>query len=175
MRRLHCCEDSPVPSLVVPAVSSVLDRVRTPGGRKAIRYSLVSVVSVAVSQTALFIFFALLHWSAEWSNVAAVAVGSVPSYYLNRRWAWGKTGRSHLWREIVPFWVLAFVGLAFSTGAVALAESFATDVADSRILQGLVINGASFGAFGVLWIVKFYLFNKVIFVNDPVVRDEIVA
>ncbi len=157
------------------AVSAVLERARTPGGRKAIRYSLVSVVSVAVSQTALFLFFTVGHWSATSANVAAVAVGSVPSYYLNRRWAWGKKGRSHLWREIVPFWVLAFVGLAFSTAAVAFAETFAHDVSDSRIVQGLVINGASFTAFGILWVVKFYLFNKVIFVHDPVVRDEIVA
>lgn len=156
-------------------VSAVVARARTPGGRKAIRYSLVSVVSVAVSQTALFLFFAGAHWSATSSNVAAVAVGSVPSYYLNRRWAWGKTGRSHLWREVVPFWLLAFAGLAFSTLAVHVAEGFAHDVSRSRVVQGLVINGASFAAFGVLWVVKFYLFNKLIFVHDPVVREEIVA
>lgn len=159
--------------------SSVAERVRTPGGRKALRYSLVSVVSVAVSQIALFLFFAVGHWSAKSANVAAFCIGGVPSYYLNRRWAWGKTGRSHLWKEIVPFWALAFIGLGLSTLAVDLAESWIHDVADSRFVQGMLVNAASFAAFGVLWVGKFFLFNKVIFVQDEDLRemlaDEVVA
>ena len=163
----------------VRPVSAVVDRVRTPTGRKALRYSLVSVVSVAVSQTALFSLYVLGHWTAKSANIAACVVGGIPSYYLNRRWAWGKQGRSHLWREIMPFWTLAFVGLAASTLAVDAAESLAHRLADARLLQALVLNGAAFGTFGVLWIVKFWLFNKVIFVADDDLRaalaDEVVA
>jgi putative flippase GtrA len=163
----------------VRPISAVVDRVRTPGGRKALRYSLVSVVSVVVSQTALFLFFAVGHWTAKSANIAAVCIGGIPSYYLNRRWAWGKSGRSHFWREIVPFWSLAFIGLAFSTLAVDFAETWAHDLADARLVQALIVNSASFFAFGVLWIGKFFLFNKVIFVSDPeveaVLADEVVA
>ena len=163
----------------VRPLSSVAERVRTPGGRKALRYSLVSVVSVAVSQTSLFLFFAVGHWTARSANIAACCIGGIPSYYLNRRWAWGKTGRSHFWKEIVPFWALAFLGLAFSTLAVGLAETWAHDAADSRLLQGMIVNAASFAAFGVLWVAKFFLFNKVIFVQDEDLRemlaDEVVA
>lgn len=166
-------------ALSVRPFSSVVERVRTPGGRKALRYSLVSVVSVAVSQTSLFLFFAVGHWTAKSANIAACSIGGIPSYYLNRRWAWGKKGRSHFWKEIVPFWTLAFVGLAFSTLAVDVTESWAHDVADSRLVQGLMVNAASFGAFGVLWVAKFFLFNKVIFVQDDDLRellaDEVVA
>lgn len=160
-------------------LSSVVERVRTPGGRKALRYSLVSVVSVAVSQTALFLFFAVGHWSAKSANIAAFCIGGIPSYYLNRRWAWGKTGRSHLLKEIIPFWALAFVGLALSTLAVDLVEDWAHDAAQSRLVQGMIVNAASFGAFGLLWVGKFFLFNKVIFVQDDDLRemlaDEVVA
>ena len=160
-------------------LSAVAERVRTPSGRKALRYSLVSVVSVAVSQTALFLFFGVGHWTAKSANIAACCIGGIPSYYLNRRWAWGKSGRSHFWREVVPFWGLAFIGLAFSTFAVDFAETWAHDVADARLVQALIVNGASFFAFGVLWIGKFFLFNKVIFVSDPelqaVLADEVVA
>lgn len=143
------------------------------------RYSLVSVVSVAVSQVALFLFFGVAHWTARSANIAAFCAGGIPSYYLNRRWTWGKSGRSHLWREVVPFWGLALIGLAFSTLAVDFAETWADDVANSRLVQALVINGASFFAFGVLWVGKFFLFNKVIFVQDEDLRaalaDEVVA
>ena len=91
---------------------SMLERSRTPGGRKMIRYSLVSVVSVIVSQVVLFV--AQSFWSARTSNIIAVCVSAVPSYYLNRAWAWGKTGKSHLMKEIVPFGSLALLGLVFA-------------------------------------------------------------
>jgi putative flippase GtrA len=82
-----------------------------------VRYSLVSLVSIAVSQSVLMVAFGMLHWTARLANVAACAVATVPSYYLNRSWAWGRRGRSHLWREVVPFWVIAFAGHAYGTKA----------------------------------------------------------
>lgn len=160
-------------------LSSVAERVRTTTGRKALKYSLVSVISVAVSQTALFLLYGAAHWTARSANIGAFFIGGIPSYYLNRRWTWGKTGRSHMLREVVPFWGLALVGLALSTWAVAAVESWAQQLADQRLLQALVLNGASFTAFGLLWIAKFFIFNKVIFVQDEDLRaalaDEVVA
>ena len=160
-------------------LSPVVDRVRRLVGRKAMRYSLVSVVSVGVSQVTLFVLLVLFHWKATSANIVAVVIGGIPSYYLNRRWAWGKTGKSHLWREIAPFWFLAFLGLASSTLAVDAAESWATGLHRSRLVQAIIINGASITTFGVLWIGKFFLFNKVLFVKDEDLRstlaEEVVA
>src|SRR5437867_8238170 len=92
-------------------------RARSPQGQKAIRYTLTSVVSVCVSQVFLAFFHAVIGWSAFWANIWACAIATVPSYELNRKWAWGKRGKSHFWKEVMPFWALAFVGLAFSTVA----------------------------------------------------------
>src|SRR5438128_12639219 len=88
---------------------------RTPEGRKMFRYTMVSVISVATSFVVLGITVGLFQWSAFWGNITATAVATVPSYELNRKWAWGRTGRGHLWKEVVPFWALSFIGLAFST------------------------------------------------------------
>ncbi|HVM02521.1 MAG TPA: GtrA family protein [Acidimicrobiales bacterium] len=161
-------------------LDKVLERSRTPGGQKAFRYMVVSAVSVGVSQVALFGAFAGLHWTARSSNLLAFVVGGVPSYWLNRRWTWGRTGRSHLLKEVAPFWALAFTGLAFSTWAAHAAERWALDVADSRLVQALIVNGSVIAAFGVLWIVKFFMFNKVLFVTKDedlraALADEIVA
>src|SRR2546423_15674650 len=91
----------------------------TPTGKKAVRYTLVSVISVAVSQAVLFLTFGLLQLgSAVTCNIIATAVATVPSYYLNPPRAWGKRGPPPLWKEIVPFWALAFPGLALSMPAV---------------------------------------------------------
>jgi putative flippase GtrA len=144
---------------------SVLASARTPAGRKMVRYSLVSVVSVIVSQVVLFA--AQSFWSARTSNIVAVCVSAIPSYYLNRAWAWGKTGKSHLMKEIVPFWSLALLGLIFSTWAADFAETNAHQLTDSSLGVKLIVNAAALGAFGVLWVAKFFIFNKLMFAHTP--------
>ena len=148
-------------------LTALKDRARSPGGKKAIKYTLVSVIAVLVTQVALAIIYGGLHWSARSANLAASSIGAVPSYYLNRYWAWGKRGRSHLLKEVAPFWILTFVGMAFSTWSAGFAESFAVDRYDSRLVQTMFVNGGSIGAFGVLWIGKFMMFNKVLFKSHP--------
>ena len=144
---------------------SLLERSRTPGGKKMVRYSLVSVISVIVSQIVLFV--AQSFWSARTSNIIAVCISAVPSYYLNRKWAWGKHGKSHLMKEIIPFWSLALLGLIFSTWAADYAESNAHHITSSELGARLVVNFAALAAFGVLWVGKFIIFNLVLFAHQP--------
>ena len=133
---------------------------------KPVRYSLVSVVAVAVSQLVLIICNGLLDWSPVASNVAAVSIGCVPSYTLNRSWVWGKRGRNHLWREVAPFWGLALVGLAFSTLLVHLAARWN----DST----LVVSAANLSAFGILWVIKYLVLDAILF-RLPAEESELVA
>lgn len=136
---------------------------REPKGKKAIRYTMVSVISVAVNQLSLFVLFTLFEWTAKSANILACVIAGLPSYYLNRTWAWGKTGRSHLMKEVLPFWTLAFLGLVFSTWAAHFAETKAQEMTDVRLYQGLAVNFATVVAYGVLWIAKFVIFNRFMF------------
>jgi putative flippase GtrA len=138
---------------------------RTPDGTKLIRYTLISVICVVISVVTLGITKGLLHWSAFSANIFACALGTVPSYELNRKWAWGKQGRGHMLKEVVPFWVLAFVGLAFSTWWAVIAESLARHL--SHTAQTLVVETAVLSAYGILWIGKFIIFNKILFAHHP--------
>lgn len=140
---------------------------RTDEGKKWVRYSTVSVISVIVSEVLLFVAFYLLHWSARSSNIWAVCLSAIPSYYLNRAWAWGKRGRSHFLKEVVPFWTMALIGLAFSTWAADFAATKAKSFTDSHFFTTVIVMGASLGAFGVLWIAKFMIINKLMFVHHP--------
>ena len=153
-------------------IGTVLDWSRTDEGRKLVRYSMVSVISVIVSQILLLIAFGIIGWSARSSNIFAVCLSAIPSYYLNRRWAWGKTSRSHLLKEVAPFWVMALIGLAFSTWAADYAESNADRLTSSHFLTTMIVMGASLAAFGVLWVGKFIVLNKVLFAHNP---DELPA
>src|SRR5256714_1875619 len=100
-----------------------MDLARSPTGKKFVKYTLVSVISVAVNVMLLVLAYGVVGWSAAPANIFAVGISAIPSYYLNRAWAWGKRGRSHLLKEVVPFWGLAFLGLVLSTIAVHLVDS----------------------------------------------------
>jgi putative flippase GtrA len=141
---------------------SVLQR---PGLRKLIKYSMVSLISVVVSQIVQLGSFFVTH-NGVLSSIMAVAVGTVPSYELNRRWTWRKGGPSHFWREVVPFWVMSFIGLVFSTLCVYGAEQWAEGREFSKARTAFLLNGASLAAFGLLWVGKFLIINHLLFHRD---------
>ena len=144
-----------------------------PGLRKLVKYSMVSLISVVVSQIVQFGTFVLTH-NGVLSSVVAVVVGTVPSYELNRRWTWRKNGPSHLWREIVPFWVMSFIGLVFSTVCVYAAEQWAGGRHMSKAHTALLLNLASLAAFGLLWMGKFMIINHVLFRHHaPLDEDDV--
>ena len=160
--------ERPVDTIEVVDLSpqALMDYARSPTGQKFVKFTAVSAISVVINVILLVFAFWLVGWSAGPANVFAVGISAIPSYYLNRAWAWGKTGKSHFWREVAPFWTLAFIGLVVSTWAVDWAET-ATKHWHSHLQVAFVVNAASIGAFGVLWVGKFILFNKVMFVHHP--------
>ena len=133
----------------------VLTEDRLGRARKPVLYALVSVVAVITGQAVLWTCSGLLGWDPVPSNVTSVAIGSIPSYVLNRSWVWQKRGKSHLWKEIVPFWGMALLGLLLSTVAVAWASTWN----DATI----VVSAANLGAFGVIWVGKFFVLHHLMF------------
>ena len=122
---------------------------------KLLRFAGVSVVSLVVTQSTLFVGKAVLGWPAVVANVVAVCVAALPAYLLNRAWVWDLTDRHSVRSEIVPFWTYNLLGLAFSTLLVGIA--------DARWGTTLSVQMANITAFGVLWVGKFLLLEKVLF------------
>jgi putative flippase GtrA len=122
---------------------------------------MVSVVAVPVGLVFDVIALDGFHWSPGWSGLFGAGVGAIPSYYLNRAWAWGKSGRSHLWKEIVPFWVIALVSTLFA----AWTQSEAGHHTNKHKVSGqVIILGAYLAGFALLWVVKYVIYNEVLFV-----------
>jgi putative flippase GtrA len=148
----------------VPLSPSALKaHAQTPTGQKLVKYTMVSIISVFVGQGLLALALTVFDWRAVPSNIFAVAVSSVPAYYLNRAWAWGKRGRSHLMKEVLPFWGLNFLGLVVSTVFVDVAEDRAKHLSERS--ETLIIMAAALAGFGVLWVLKFVILNKLLFAH----------
>jgi putative flippase GtrA len=150
---------------VVRTPADLIALARSPGGQKLLKYSAVSAISVVIGETCLVIFQLVVGLSPGWANLAAAAVATFPSYELNRSWAWGKSGKSHLWKEVVPFWVLAFVGLAFSEVTAIAAGNYADHRHWTHNGRGLLVAAVVLATYGVLWIGKFVIINKLLFVH----------
>jgi len=124
-------------------------------GRRILRYAGVSVVGVTAGQSLLFLFYVVLDWEAVVANTLAVTLATIPSYVLNRAWVWEKSGGHQFAAEILPFWGMAFLGLLLSNVLVHLVEQ--------RSNSWVLVNIANLGAFGVLWIAKYFLLDRILF------------
>ena len=137
--------------------------------RKLLRYAAVSGVATAVSQIVLALLVATRTTGAVTANIIATLVGTIPSFELNRRWVWGKSGRRSLHGEVLPFLGLAAAGLSLSTVAVAIASHYTEHY--STMSRTLTIQVASLTAFGIVWLIQFVLLDKVLFRHHAVAPD----
>lgn len=144
--------------------------------QQLIRYGAVSAVATTVSLIVLGVLVATDSTTPGWANVIATAVGTVPSFELNRRWVWGKTDKRSLFAEIAPFAVLSFTGLVLSTVAVSGAARWSDGAGFSGATRTMAVEFANVAAFGSLWIAQFFILDRVLFrrqVSGPTVATTV--
>src|SRR6202789_3079664 len=131
------------------------DWLHTHEGRKLFRYTMVSVISTAVSLVVIALVYGVFKvWTEVPSTIFGNAVATFPSYWLNRQWAWGKHGRSHLVKEVLPFWSMAALGIAFSIIGAALAHRIGVHYKLHHFELTVVVLVANFVSYAVFCLVK---------------------
>jgi putative flippase GtrA len=145
--------------------SALIAHARSDAGRRAIRYSMCSVVGVVGTQILLVIFLHVLLWKPVMSNFVAVTVMSVPVFMLNKYWVWGKRGRAHMRREVIPFWLFTVAGWILSTLMVILVVK-ATRSPAQPDGNKYAVQLANIAGFGILWILKYVFLDKIMFGPD---------
>jgi putative flippase GtrA len=160
---------------VVTRAEHLWERRDTPEAKQLFRYTMVSVVSTVVSFGTLALVFGVFHvWGEIGSTVFANVVATVPSYYLNRSWVWQKHGRSHLMKEIAPFWVMSAIGIVVSIGGAAIAKHLGTEHHLGHFEQTLLVLFANVMSFALFWVLKFLVFNRLFKVHPLEELDELV-
>lgn len=142
-----------------PAATALADRRGRLGPlleRRFVRWCLTSAVGVVLGQGLLFLFASVLEWPGVVANVSAVVLSTIPTYLLSRRWVWSRSGRSKVAAEVLPYWVMTFLGLALSSFIVWLFERWWPN-------QPLLVNLGNVLGFGILWVAKFLLLDRVLF------------
>lgn len=138
-----------------------------------IRYTATSVITTGVSLAAVTVFYGFrIIPSVTLATLAGNVVGMFPAYQLNRRWTWGKHGRSHWRKEIVPFLSMGILGIAFSQLGAWWARNEVNSHHWSHLANTAVIDGANLLCFGIFWILKLIVFNRIFRVQPLEAIDE---
>ena len=152
----------PPAALVALVPAPVLERF----GR-LIRSMSVSMVTSVLSLSMLAVLVHQSSMSPAWANVVASLAAVGPSFALNRRYAWRCTGRGHVRRELLPFWVYALCSLAASTAAVDLAGRWAEGSGVAPATRTVVVLGANIAISMVLWFGQFALLERTLLPRRP--------
>jgi putative flippase GtrA len=125
------------------------------------RYSAGSVVAAGVSELTLTLLVGIARVAAGPAAVVAFLAGAVPNWILNRQWAWEHTGRVRVRRELIPYAAIVLATLAATAGASAAVDA-ATQHA-SHWVSVVAVDGAYIAATGVMFVIKFVLFDRLVF------------
>ena len=135
---------------------------QTHRGRKLVRFTLTSAITTVVSFGSIAILYGFrIIPGVMWSTLAGNLIGTLPAYNLNRRWTWGKRGRSHFRQEIVPFWLMSMLGIAFSQLGAWWAKHEVHSHAWSHLANTALVTGTNLLCFGVFWVLKLFVFNRI--------------
>jgi putative flippase GtrA len=126
------------------------------------RYSASSVIAGLISELA----FVVCYWLGTAPLVATVAAfvaGALPNYVLNRRWAWGRTGPADTRRELLPYAIIVIVTAAAAALTTTAADHWIRARIESHTWQTILVSGVFLGTYGVMFILKFVLFDRFVF------------
>jgi putative flippase GtrA len=151
--------------------SERLARSRTsPFVQRVVRYTAGSVFALATS----VVVFAFLDWqgaSTTWCSILAFIAGAIPNWILNRKWAWQMEGKLHWGREIVGYIGVSLIALAMSSEATGFTQGhIATHFAKGTGLRVIIVTSAYVFVQAVLFVLKFYVYEKWVFAGRSRVR-----
>lgn len=151
----------------------LVDFISSPRGKKVLRFTITSGITTIVSFSSIAILYGFrIIPGVMWSTLAGNLIGTLPAYNLNRRWTWGKRGRSHFRQEIVPFWVMSMLGIAFSQLGAWWAKHEVKSHVWSHLTNTGLVTVTNLFCFGVFWVLKLFVFNRIFRLDDAVLTPE---
>jgi putative flippase GtrA len=129
------------------------------------RFALASAVATAISQLLFFVSYTA-GASAAVATVIAWAAGAVPNFVLNQR-TWGGGGRAALRGEILRYAAISIGTALLAAVATSNTETLAKNLfAHTRPAQVMAVWGAFAGTYAVMFFVKFYLVDRIVFTSN---------
>jgi putative flippase GtrA len=152
--------------------AAVIERLQQGRLGRLVKFGAVSAVSIVLSQSLLALFVGVMRLHEQLGAILSASISTLPAFQLSRRWVWRKQGSSHMTREVLPFWFMALLGLALSTFVVGITGRWARhhiDVQKHHLTFTLVVMLSQLAAYGVLWLVRFFVLDHLVFHEREVI------
>ena len=140
---------------------------RRPLAVRLAKFTAGSAVATVISEVAFLLMYGLLHAGTRLAGVVAFVAGAIPNWALNRRWTWQRRGRPRLGREVMPYVAVVIATAVAATALSGLADDWVRALDTPRSVQVGLVGMAYLLPFGVVFLLKFVLFERVVFSGPP--------
>lgn len=127
------------------------------------KYAAGSVVATVLSQIAFTVAYGVCDASAAVASVVAFFAGAVPNYVLSKAWAWSDRELSSKRRAMFSYVLVIAVTNLFAILMTSLADDWVRTHIASHGVRTLLVDAAYLGSYGVMFVVKFLLFDGLVF------------
>jgi putative flippase GtrA len=133
------------------------------------RYTIGSMVAAATSAVVFAVLYVVGAGTTACTVVAFVA-GAIPNWYLNRRWAWALKGRIAFGREVLAYVIVSALTLLASSEATAWTQHRVQRLPAHFGLRVTLVTGSYLAVFGILFLIRFAIYEHWIFSGRSRVR-----
>jgi putative flippase GtrA len=141
-----------------------------PAAAKVTKYVVGSVVALVTS----IVVFAVLYVMGVGTTVDSIITfiaGAIPNWVLNRRWAWERTGKVEVAREVIGYVLVSIVALIASSVGTGLAQGWVEDnVAPGHGIRVVLVTGAYVLVQAILFVAKFLVYEHWVFAGRSRLR-----
>jgi putative flippase GtrA len=126
------------------------------------RYATSSVIAGVISE----LVFLVAYWFEAAPFVASLVAfvsGAVPNYLMQRRWTFRRTGMPNPVRETLPYVVTIVSTALVAILVTTLADRWVEAHVGPHGLQVFLVGAAFLGTYGVMFLLKFVLYDRLIF------------
>jgi putative flippase GtrA len=127
---------------------------------KVLRYTGGSVVATACSEVTFVLLYGPLHVATTPASVCGWLAGALPNYWLNRAWAWRRTGRPSFLAEVLPYVTIVLLTLLLATAVTRVVDAGLEHRGLSSPERVTLVAAAFFGVYVVMFFLRFLLLDR---------------
>jgi putative flippase GtrA len=140
-------------------------------GPKLVRYAAGSGIATACSEAVFLLVYGPMHGSPALASVLGWLAGAIPNFWLNRNWAWGRSGRPSLVREVLPYVAIILATLGLAIVATGIADRVLRTTSISAEARTLVVGATFLLVYVGVFVVRFLLLDR-LFGSSPDTADD---
>lgn len=127
---------------------------------KVLKYAGGSVIATGCSEAVFVLMYGVLDTSTTWASIVSWFAGALPNYWMNRRWAWQRSGRPNFKHEVLPYGAIVLVTLVLATVLTGAAHALFTHFGVSASARVALVAITFLGVYGVMFILRYVLFDR---------------